>query len=719
MPEKSIREMNWLERGHYALATKTFRATIIGAIGLGLVAFVIGLGLYAFALGGQYVGTAFNLSRTAKGVLALKSYVDLEPLCSDVYAKYKSLSEEELAKNDTPEYEAIFSEFKDRDDYKKALDTLTYFKQTSDVYDIYLAVYDFDRGCLVYIVDPEDDESFTCYPGYFEYANAKEFNDMISWTEGDKRPYQIENTEKYGWLATSGLPLKNQYGEVYALVLSDVSLSQVGRGMRVFTLQFSLAMFVVVNLVAVFMTLHMKKHLVKPLNDISDAAQNYIKDRRDGRRDATHFSDLHISTGDELENLALIMADMETDLSDYENYLTRVTAEKERVGTELALATRIQADMLPNTFPAFPDRSDIDVYAVMEPAKEVGGDFYDYFLVDEDHLALVIADVSGKGIPAALFMMESKILVSNFAKQGLSPKEVLRQVNLQICDHNKEEMFVTVWLGILDLTSGKMVCANAGHEYPVLKSTKGDFELVKDKHGFVIGGLDCVRYTEYELELEKGAKIFVYTDGVPEATNEIQQLFGTERMLDALNDARDGTPKEIIQSVLWAVDVFVGDAPQFDDMTMLCVHYIGKEEGDDLANSKILTVDAVPDNIEKVTDFVNDELSALDCPLKIQMQIDVAIDELFSNIAHYAYNPDTGPATVMVDIEKDPLAVVITFVDQGRPYDPLKKEDPDVTLSADEREVGGLGIFLVKKTMDDVKYEYKDGKNILTIKKNI
>lgn len=245
--------------------------------------------------------------------------------------------------------------------------------------------------------------------------------------------------------------------------------------------------------------------------------------------------------------------------------------------TELTMATRIQADMLPNIFPAFPERPDFDIYASMVPAKEVGGDFYDFFLIDETHLGLVMADVSGKGVPAALFMMISKILVQNYAMTGRSPAQVLQAVNNQICSNNREEMFVTVWFGILDTETGKITAANAGHEYPVLMQQGGQFELVKDKHGLVIGAMDGIRYKEYELTLTKGSKLFLYTDGVPEATNARDELFGTDRMLAALNVEPTASPKKVLHNVREAVDGFVLEAEQFDDLTMLCVEYKGDE----------------------------------------------------------------------------------------------------------------------------------------------
>ena len=249
--------------------------------------------------------------------------------------------------------------------------------------------------------------------------------------------------------------------------------------------------------------------------------------------------------------------------------------ESSRIETELTMASSIQADMLPNIYPAFPERPEFDIYASMDPAKEVGGDFYDFFLVDDDHLCLVMADVSGKGVPAALFMMASKIILANNAMLGKSPAQILTDANKAICANNREDMFVTVWLGILELSTGKVTAANAGHEYPVLRHAGGSFELVKDKHGFVIGGMDGVRYKQYELQLSPGDRLFLYTDGVPEATNGEKELFGTDRMLNALNEVRDAEPEEVLKGVRRAVDAFVKDAEQFDDLTMLCVEYKG------------------------------------------------------------------------------------------------------------------------------------------------
>ena len=275
---------------------------------------------------------------------------------------------------------------------------------------------------------------------------------------------------------------------------------------------------------------------------------------------------------DEIGELANAFNNMSASLQEYIKNLSSVMAEKERIGAELNVATQIQADMLPSIFPAFPEREEFDIYATMQPAKEVGGDFYDFFLIDDDHLAVVIADVSGKGVPAALFMVIAKTLLKNRAQMGDSPAKVLEVVNNQLCENNKAEMFVTVWFGVMQISTGKIVAANAGHEKPIIRKADGEFEIFKDKHGFVMGGMEGMKYKEYELEIEKGGCLFVYTDGVPEATSSESELFGMERLVQVLNEEKDAPLPDILKSVKGSIDKFVKDAPQFDDITMLALY---------------------------------------------------------------------------------------------------------------------------------------------------
>ncbi|MBQ6678052.1 MAG: SpoIIE family protein phosphatase [Clostridia bacterium] len=329
-----------------------------------------------------------------------------------------------------------------------------------------------------------------------------------------------------------------------------------------------LAIVVVLAITAAFI---LSGRIVKPLKAITGRVQSL------GGDDLEFFMEDAYRTNDEIEVMAESFSMLSGKTLEYISEVKNVTAEKERIGAELSLATRIQANMLPSIFPAFPERSEFDIYASMDPAKEVGGDFYDFFTIDDDHLCVFIADVSGKGVPAALFMMASMIILANNAKMGKTPAQILTDSNASICSHNREEMFVTVWLGILEISTGKITAANAGHEYPALKMPDGSFELLKDKHGFVMGDMDGIKYKEYEIQMKPGSKLFVYTDGVPEATDGEKALFGTERMLAALNTSPDAPPKELLGNVRAAVDGFVRDAEQFDDLTMVCLEYRGPD----------------------------------------------------------------------------------------------------------------------------------------------
>lgn len=714
MPKKTVREMNAFERMHYSLAARTFHAVVMAAFVIGTVALLIGLGAYTYAISQQEIGDAFAISKSAYAIIRDQSNtngnsIDIKSYAKYVKTRYDKLTKSDRKKSNTDEYYEIFSGVEKMKGYEELIRFLDKIKATELVDDLYVGYYDRKTSSIVYIADP-DTSATHCAPGTFEKVERRELNKFLNWN-GQGSLYDAGNTEEYGWIATAGYPYCYENGEPSAFILADVSLGGVATKMRHFVLVFSIALMIIVLIIALILTRHMKKTLVEPINKIVEAAKQYVDDKRNGASENDHFLKLNIRTGDEVENLAFIMSDMEQDLNSYENHLQSITAEKERIGTELALATKIQADMLPSIFPAFPDRNDFDIYATMTPAKEVGGDFYDFFLVDDTHLGLVMADVSGKGVPAALFMMVSKSLIQSAMLGGNSPADALIKVNEQICAREHEGMFVTVWLGVLDLKTGKLTASNAGHEFPVIKKKDGDYEFVHDKHHFVVGGMPGIKYENYELDIEKGEKIFVYTDGVPEATDANKQLFGPDRLIKALNNNKDTDTVGTLETVDKAVKVFVGDAEQFDDLTMMCVEYMGDKK------MKELNVEATIENVPKVTEFVDNELESLDCPMKAQAQIDVAIDELFSNIAKYAYNPEVGPATVRVEVEDDPLSVIVTFIDNGTPYDPLNQEDPDTTLSLDERGVGGLGVLLVKKTMDDVNYEYKDGKNILSIKK--
>ena len=378
---------------------------------------------------------------------------------------------------------------------------------------------------------------------------------------------------------TAMISVKGTDGQVHGILCVQRQMEVMARVRLTYLQKVTVALIILALLVIVGQSVFLHRTLLQPLRQISE--------------EATRFSTENVTAGkklretirnkDEIGFLAASIDTMEEQIQTYVENLTRFTAEKERISTELSLATRIQADMLPSSFPAFPDRKEFDVYASMDPAKEVGGDFYDFFLVDENHLGLVMADVSGKGVPAALFMMASKIIFANNTMLGKSPGEVLTDANNAIRANNREGLFVTAWLGILDICTGKIVAANAGHERPVLMHAGGDCELLKDPHGFAVGGMEGMKYKEYDIQLNPGDKLFLFTDGVPEATDANEKLFGKERMLNALNTVKDASPEGVLKAVRQAVDDFVQDAEQFDDLTMLCLEYKGPQSKEDNA----------------------------------------------------------------------------------------------------------------------------------------
>ncbi len=314
------------------------------------------------------------------------------------------------------------------------------------------------------------------------------------------------------------------------------------------------------------------KKIIDPLNTMTRRVASLgIRNRQ------FQMEDIY-RTGDEIEVLAESFAKQSTRVMLYIDQIKRVTAEKERIGAELNMASKIQASQLPRLFPAFPEREEFSVYASMTPAKEVGGDFYDFFLVDPDHIGLVMADVSGKGVPAALLMMIARVLIKSGLQNGKSPGEALESVNNQICESNEEGFFVTVWLAVLELSTGKGVSANAGHEHPALRRADGSYELVVYRHGIPIGTMDGIPFREREFQLNPGDSFFVYTDGVTEATDRNGDLFGTDRMLDALNRAPDAPPEQVLANVMDGINDFVDGSEQFDDITMLCFRYLGLPE---------------------------------------------------------------------------------------------------------------------------------------------
>lgn len=410
------------------------------------------------------------------------------------------------------------------------------------------------------------------------------------------------------------------------------------------------------------------------------------------------------------EEFASLSDDINSTVSTLKRYIAEAAA---RIDKELEYAKQIQLSALPTNFP---NGDDYSIYAQMIAAKEVGGDFYDFYKLSDTAVAFLAADVSGKGIPAAMFMMTAKTIIKDLAESGMAVNDIFTKANEKLCENNESGMFVTAWMGILDVTTGNLQFANAGHNPPLLKRANGSFEYLKTRAGFVLAGMEGVRYRAGELTLYPGDRLFLYTDGVPEATNSDNKLYGEDRLLAFMNQNSNVNATAFLPALKANIDEFVGEAPQFDDITMLMFDYRSKKGGEHMT---LKTFPAKTEALSDVLGFVDQMLDSVGCPMKIQTAVCVAIEEVFVNVAHYAYGDGEGDMSLGIGFDEATRAITFRMTDKGIPFDPLKKPDPDITLSADEREIGGLGIFITKKTMDSVTYAYENSENILTMTKKI
>ena len=514
-----------------------------------LIASTIGYGEFTDALQDQYADGAFRLGRAAA------EYIDADRL--DSY----------LAEGGTSE------------DYKRSWEELDKLCNGADVTFIYVIQPDLtDYGHITFVFSTVNARSsyFPYEVGYVRETTNDEYKQKYRELYEGRAEEELllldgVNYNKETYHITAMVPLKGADGQTKGILCVQRQTSALGSVRVRYVKKILTAMLILTVTVIIWQGAYLGKTLLLPIKAITEEASRFARENTAAGKKLTET----IRNRDEIGVLADSVDTMEEQVERYVKDLTQITAEKERILTELDMAARIQTAMMPTDFPAFPDRGEFSIYASMVPARGVGGDFYDFFLIDDDHLCLVMADVSGKGIPGALFMMASKIILQSCAMLGKSAAEILEKTNEGLCTNNKNEMFVTVWLGILEISTGRMTAANAGHEYPVIRHPDGRFELLKDRHGFVIGGMEGAKYREYELDFEPGSKLFVYTDGVPEASDADNNMFGTERMLDALNEDPDASPEQILHRVSRAVDAFVGDAEPFDDITMLCMEYRG------------------------------------------------------------------------------------------------------------------------------------------------
>ena len=498
---------------------------------------------------------------------------EMENCRTTAYAYTKSAAE--LIDGDTI---AHYLETEEKDEYYyEILDFLNSFRLNTDIQYFYVFV-PFEND-LVYIWDAnalkaDETEIDYCELGYREeYMDGGEEVAFSVYKQNPPEEIDLFNDETYGYIATAYSPIFDSKGNPVAIVGVDVFMPDLQANMREFLVVVIAAIMLVVLVAILLCFIFVKRKIVNPINQIRDASKTMVENLEN-----EETIDVTVDTGNEIEELFDSFKQMYGDVKDYIHKLSTVTAEKERIGAELDVAKHIQASMLPCIFPAFPDRPEIDIYATMEPAKEVGGDFYDFFMVDDRHLAIVMADVSGKGVPAALFMVIGKTLIKDHTTPGRDLGKVFTEVNNLLCEANSEELFITAFEGVLDLVTGEFVYVNAGHEMPFICKAGGDFAPHKIRAAFVLAGMEDMRYRAGSMTLEPGDKIFQYTDGVTEATNANNELYGMGRLEAVLNRVKEATPHQILPAVKRDIDEFVGEAPQFDDITMLCLEYRSKME---------------------------------------------------------------------------------------------------------------------------------------------
>lgn len=498
---------------------------------------------------------------------------------------------------------------------------------------------------------------------------------------------------------TSVYPIKDDGGNTVAIVgvVKNMELLSTAKNSYIVKVLLLEALIAVAS--GILWTVYMRRRIVMPIRQLNEASLRMVEHLEDGKA-----PEIIVKNDDEIKDLADSFSRMYREVQEYISKLETVTAEKERIGAELDVAAKIQTSMLPCIFPPFPNRDEFDIYATMDPAKEVGGDFYDFFMVDDDHLAFVVADVSGKGVPAALFMVIGKTLIKDHTGLHDDLGEVFTEVNNILCASNSEEMFITAFEGVLNLKTGELRYVNAGHETPFICRNNGVYEPFKVKAGFILAGMEGIRYKSGSVQLQPGDKIFQYSDGVPEAMNRKNEQYGMHRLEKVLVQNSKKKPAELLPAIKADLDAFVGEAEQFDDITMLCVKFNAKDKCSDIS------VLPDKDSIKTVTEFMESTLEEWEAPMKVANKVQIAVDEIYSNIVYYS-QAKNAKITVTGSDEK----LSLLFEDDGIPYDPTTAKEPDVTLSAEEREIGGLGIFMVKKMAADIHYENTDGKNRLTV----
>ena len=454
--------------------------------------------------------------------------------------------------------------------YHDARQELIRCRENTDISNIYLGFYDSEHDRLVIVLDGDIEEYYYIPGQYISNENGYlEDWKTIEKIMRSKWFMSFAHTSLIGFSATDYFPIYGDDKALVGLVAVDTNLEYFADELLSYLAIVIPALLVAFGVLSLIYSRAMDKMVISPVHDLAMAAKAYTdRDMVNESENTSYFSNASSSSSFELIELSDTMAEMEKEIYDSISEIRRVSAEKERMAAEMDIAANIQRSALPKEFPKC---QGYDLYASMDPAKEVAGDFFDFFFIDDDHLAIIIADVSGKGVPAALFMMRGKEILRNCAIDGISPAKILKKANDMLSVDNDSSMFITVWMGVLTVSTGVIVAASAGHEYPFIMGEDGVFRLFKDKHGIPCGSMEGMSYRDYRITIPKGGGLFLYTDGVPEAMNTSEEYFGMERIEKSLNRYSGSSAREITEGVKRDVDSFAGEADQYDDITMVCV----------------------------------------------------------------------------------------------------------------------------------------------------
>ena len=660
----------------------------------------------------RVIGSIIILILIVTFVIEILSFTIFSRSIIGMYKKDgEQVAKEILTKINTNNFDNYLKEEKEEEYYNDYM-KLILLGQMKEVSRIYIIQVDDKFEECTYIFDAVNIDTAVYDVGEKAKINSKRYKRKLKNLYSMKRPKEnymkrsSKNAEDSYF--TTLVPVRKADGEIVGILGIQYSIKKLVVSGVSFSIWSSLITILIIIVISILVYRFFRKNIVLPIIDICDESKRFASENTIVKEKMLEEKLIEENSKiTEIRELAQSIDKMECDTIKYIDNLNAATKERERVGTELKLASAIQKSMLANDLS---NSSSFNISATMMPAKEVGGDFYDFYMIDDNHLALVIADVAGKGIPAALFMMITKVLLKTRMSISLTPAEVLTVVNKEIYKNNQTNMFITVWLGVLELSTGTLTFSNAGHEDIAIYRDNKKFTIHKKKHGIVLGAFEDYEYKNYHLKLNSRDKLFLYTDGVVEAMNKDGTMFGIERMLEALNKSKDDKVGEILTNVQVDVDKFVGEATQFDDLTMLAIEYIG-------VNKEMKeTFKAKKEELEKVLSFVNEASEDYLNP-KFIPKIDLAVEEIFINIVKYAYNG--GDGDVDIEVKATDNKVVISFEDTGVAFNPLEIEEADVTLPIEEREIGGLGIYMVRKIMDNVEYMYKENRNVLVIEKNI